>query len=129
MKRIPLVSALFAALISISFVEWISHLIYPLPSGITSSDKEKMAEFIRSLPPAAFLWIILAWFLGTAFGVYVINKLKSDNKIKATWIVLGIIWLLSLMELMAMPGPIWYMILGLTCQFPAAFIAYKLANR
>jgi hypothetical protein len=57
------------AVLTVMFVEWISHSLFPFPDGLEITDTEALNAHIGSLPVAAFLLVLAGNLIATFDGV------------------------------------------------------------
>jgi len=57
------------AVLTVMFVEWISHSLFPLPDGLEITDTEALNTHIGSLPLTAFLLLLAGNLIATFDGV------------------------------------------------------------
>ena len=57
------------AVLTVMFVEWISHSLFPFPDGLEIVDTEALNAHIKSLPLTAFLLVLAGNLIATFDGV------------------------------------------------------------
>ena len=57
------------AVLTVMFVEWISHSLFPLPDGLEITDTEALNTHLGSLPLTAFLLLLAGNLIATFDGV------------------------------------------------------------
>lgn len=57
------------AVLTVMFVEWISHSLFPFPDGLEITDTEALNAHIGSLPVTAFLLVLAGNLIATFDGV------------------------------------------------------------
>ncbi|MCH7980083.1 MAG: hypothetical protein IID59_01145 [Proteobacteria bacterium] len=57
------------AVLTVKFVEWFSHSLYPFPDGLEITDTEALNAHIGSLPLTAFLLVLAGNLIATFDGV------------------------------------------------------------
>ncbi len=57
------------AVLTVMFVEWISHSLFPLPDGLEITDTEALNAHLGSLPLKAFLLLLAGNLIATFDGV------------------------------------------------------------
>jgi len=59
------------AVVTVMFVEWIGHSLFPLPDGLEITDTEALNARIGSLPLTAFLLLLAGNLIATFDGVLI----------------------------------------------------------
>lgn len=104
-------------------MEIVSHAIYGFANPEVINSKQKLAEFIQSLPKGALLFIALAHFLG-AFAAFLVTFLISR---KNQWMpfIPVVLLLLSTISLQFMiPHPTWFMVLDVCVPVLGGLVAF-----
>lgn len=113
-------AGLLAAAAVISIVESLSHSIYPPPVGLDFTDRAAVEVYMRSLPPGAFIMLLLGWFDGTMTGAFVASLLTRGERRPPALIVAGVMLAGALMTMQQIPHPPWVAMTGIALFFPAA---------
>ncbi|MCB2219058.1 MAG: hypothetical protein KQI35_01595 [Bacteroidetes bacterium] len=116
-----IIGGLLAGGIVVYLIEMLSSFVYPLPAEIDTGDIESMNAFIAQLPVGAFLFILLAWALGSFAGGLVAGIIHPDQRIRFALVVGVILMLFGLINLLTIPHPLWFWIAGLAVYIPAAY--------
>ena len=115
--------------IVIGCVEWVSYQVYPIPPNIDINDMKAVSEWVASLPLGAFLFILLAWLLGTTAGTAWAARFEDQRPLLHAYIVGGIMLALGIANMQAIEHPIWFQVLGIIV-FPIGTAAgHHLAKR
>jgi hypothetical protein len=129
-KILGVVLGLCAGITIIALLQALGHKFWPLPAGIDVTDKAALAEVLKRAPVGALLWVALSWFAGTALGAYIALRVARDAW--TTWpavTVEAVLLAAGVMNLMALPHPGWFWVVGLA-SFPlGAFSGIRLARR
>src|SRR5579883_2308525 len=113
----------------IGVIEHISHAIFPPPAGLDPSNAEATHRALASMPAGAYLFIVLAWALGTFSGAWVAGLVAKNGK-RVHALIIGFAFLaVGIIMMMLLPHPAWFMILGLLIYLPAAYAGGELAER
>lgn len=130
----PKFTAMFAVLagilsggLVISLVEMASP--HTPPAGMNVNDAEKLSEWIATLPVSAFLILLLAYFLGSAVGGWVANRLAAKSHYRPALIVGFGLFVAGIMNLIAIPHPLWFSILSSLIYFAGAWIGGRMVAR
>ena len=106
-------------------VEAINSWLY-VPPGLDLNDLDAMRAYMRELPAAALLIVLLGWGLGALAGGWVAARVGRGFA-PARWV--GIILLgVALFNLLSLPHPLWFWIVGILVFVPAAELGARLAG-
>ncbi len=120
---LSVVIGVIAASVIILLVNRAGHIIYPPPAGLDPMDPASMA----SVPLAAKIAVVLAWFAG-ALGGGVVASLIAKRWAPAAWVVASTILLLAGVTMMQFPHPLWMMIGAVVATGAGGFLAVKLTS-
>ena len=76
------------AMVVIALVEGISSFMHPIPEGVDISDAQAMKDFVATLPPSAFVMVVLAWSLGAMAAIINMALIPHPGWMWAAGIVL-----------------------------------------
>lgn len=96
--------------VNMSIILLNSHVLYPMPAGVTFDDRRGMAEYIQSLPVPAFLVVFAAHLAQTVVGGYVAARLGGDDAqhpLLLAHISGGLTLLGSVVNNLQLPVPLW----------------------
>jgi hypothetical protein len=129
-KILGVVLGLSAGITVIALLQVLGHKIWPLPEGLDVTDKAALIEALKQAPVGALLWVAFSWFAGTAFGSYIALRVSRD--VWTSWpavTVEAVLLAAGVMNLLALPHPGWFWVVGLI-SFPlGAFTGIRLARR
>lgn len=128
-RIIAVLCGLIVATIDIFFIQYISHILYPLPEGFDFENIEAAKAFISNMPIGAFLFILLAYASGSFIGGFVSALIVKEKKIPTALIMATILFILGLMNLIMIPHPVWFAIATCLVYHPFAFFGGVLALR
>lgn len=129
-KILGVILGLCAAVTLIAILQAVGHKLWPLPAGLDPTDREAIIEALRNAPAPALLWVAFSWFAGTLFGAYIALRVSRDPWTSWPAITVEAVLLAAgVLNLMALPHPGWFWIVGLA-SFPlGAFGGIRLARR
>jgi hypothetical protein len=126
---VAIFSGVIIAVIVVFGVEWIGHSIFPVVDNADYSDPERLANIVMSLPIGALLFVPLAWFLGTFCGCVVAILIARDHALIMASIVGAFILTAAIATLMAIPHPLWLIIVGIGSIIISVIIAGEIGSR
>jgi hypothetical protein len=106
-------------------IEAVGHRVYPGPEG---HDHEALAAYIRTAPPGVFLFVLAAWGIGTLAGAWLAAWLAGRAPVVHGLIIGGLLLLGALANLLMIPHPVWFSVVGVAMFLPAAWLGAKLVN-
>ncbi len=108
--------------------EAISGMIYPHPEGIDFKDTEAVAKMMAEMPVNAYILLATGWFVSIFIGTFVTGYRSATHPIRNGLIVGAVFFLLTLLNLIALPHPLWFIIFSLGLIFPFAYLGGKVGS-
>ena len=99
------IAGIAAAMAIVLLVEWIGHLLHPLPADVDMSDPEAVGRAVEAAPFAARLIVVAAWFLGAAGGALVARLVS--RRYWSGWVVAAVIAAGGVVTVLMIPHPAW----------------------
>jgi hypothetical protein len=112
--------------VAIMLVQRINVSLYPAPEGFNWADKQAVAEFFKTLPPAAFLVVLFGYLVGVTVGAWVAGKLSANAAHRQALLVTILFFAASVMNLLSLPHPIWFWVANLVIVPVAGSLALRL---
>jgi len=116
-----------AGTIVILLIETLGHFVYPFPQGLDPKDHQALANFMKTAPIQAWLFVLAAYaagsFVGGAAGAWI-----GKNR-RAGWASGGVLMVLGLIGLLMRWHPVWFWGASLALYLPAAVLGARLARR
>jgi hypothetical protein len=109
---LAVVAGCVAAVLVVSGMDAISHLVYPPPSGLDPGSPDAMRSMIAQTPTGAFIIIVAGWILGAGLGAYVATRL-SHGRAWTGGAVGGVTLAATVVNLFAIAHPVWVVIAAL----------------
>jgi hypothetical protein len=119
----------FVCALVVFSVEALSSRIYPLPPDVDPADPEALRAATAELPPGAFLFVLLAWFLGPLVGAWVAARLAPGSPIVHGMIVAGLVAGSAVVNMALLPHPAWMWIAGPLAILGGGWLGSRLAGR
>lgn len=123
------VTGVVAAFIIVAGVEALGHALYPPPPGLDLSDSARFAEYVRSIPIEALLFVIVAWFAGTLGGGLVAIVVARRAAVLPAGIVAGLLLAGAIVNLVAIRHPIWFAFVGVAAIILGFVLAMSIGRR
>ena len=103
-------------------VEMLGQTVYPPPTDLKFADPDAMRAYIDMLPLGALLFVAAAWFIGTLGGTFAACKIGTANPIVLAGVVGGLMLIATVANLIMIPHPLWFSILGVVGVIVAAWL-------
>ncbi len=113
-------------MVVIGAMEFVSHLIYPLPEGVDPRDIETFKTVIARMPLGAFVSLLVAWAAGAFGGGWLAAWMASSAKTLHGMIVGLLLLSAAVGNMLMIPHPAWFWAVSLAL-FP--LLAYAGARR
>ncbi|TXK62303.1 hypothetical protein [Alkalisalibacterium limincola] len=104
------VAGIVVAGVVVFAVEAAGHAAFPPPEGLDFRDAAQMEAHLRSLPVAAFAFVMAAWALGALLGGIVAALIAPTRKVLMACIIGGFILAGAVTNLVMIPHPPWFAI-------------------
>ncbi|MGG3739077.1 hypothetical protein [Aeribacillus pallidus] len=124
---LAVVAGLVAGGVAIFFLETISHIFYPPPADININDPDALREFIQQAPVGALVLVAVAWAVGSFVGGLVTQLIAKRHQRRLPLVTGGILMAMGLLNLILLPHPIWFWVVGLAVYLPMAYVGGKSA--
>ena len=99
--------------ISIALVQGLNGRLYPPPPGLDWKNTEAVAAYAKTLPAGAFLVVLASYAVGVTLGAWLAGKLSATFPYRQAIVVTGLFFVASLMNLFALPHPVWFWVANL----------------
>ena len=130
MKTILSIAAgIILGVIIISAVESLGHFIYPPPANLDLKNPEVIKLLMKNAPLGVLLFVILAWASGSLAGGLVSASIAIKSKSRNALIVGGVLTMFGLLNLLMIPHPVWFWVLGLSVFLPCAYLGYIITQK
>ncbi len=107
-RLLAVLAGIVAAFVVIMLMEQLSTMVYPPPPGIDFKDPAQLKAFMATMPTTALLLVLLGYALGGLAGGAVAAKLSPDLPIRSAGTIAVVLVIGSLMNLRAIPSPLWF---------------------
>jgi len=120
------VAGVIIAVALVWLVETLGNSVYPPPPELNFADKEAMRSYIASMPIGAFLFVGGAWFVATLGGTFAACKIGDARPVTFAMVVGGLMLIATAANLIMIPHPLWFSILGVVGVVVAAWLGMTL---
>jgi hypothetical protein len=110
-------------------VEMIGHSIYPPPADLDTGDMDVMRAYVDTLPLGALLSVAVAWFIGSFGGTFAACKVGTARPLVYALVVGGMMFVGASFNLLIIPHPMWFSILGVVGIFVGTWVGMRLGSR
>ena len=110
-------------------VETIGHSIFPTPADLDTGNSDVMRAYIDTLPLGALLSVAAAWFLGSFGGTFAACRIGTARPLIYVLVVGGMMFAGATFNLLLIPHPIWFSILGVVGIFAGTWLGMTLGRR
>lgn len=107
------VAGIVVAFALVWIVEKIGHAVYPPPADLNFADAEAMRDYVATLPYGALLFVAAAWFTGATAGTCAACAIGAARPMYMAVVVGGVVFIAASINLLMIPHPIWFSVLGL----------------
>lgn len=116
------IAGVIIAVALVWLIEMIGHSVYPPPPDLNFADPDAMRSYIADLPIGAFLFVGGAWFIGTLGGTVAACRIGNAQPRTYAAIVGGLVLIATAANLIMIPHPMWFSILGVVGIIVAAWL-------
>ena len=110
-------------------VETIGHSIFPTPADLDTGNADVMRAYIDTLPLGALLSVAAAWFIGSFGGTFAACRIGTARPLIYVLVVGGMMFAGATFNLLLIPHPIWFSILGVVGIFAGTWLGMTLGRR
>lgn len=111
-KILALVIGLVICVATVALLEQLNHSLF-IPSSASTAesyDPSVATAFMKNLPVAAYLMVLFAWLVGTAFGIAAASLLIKRVSRLFVPVITGVMLLSTIANFYLLPHPTWLMI-------------------
>ncbi|HNQ14818.1 MAG TPA: hypothetical protein PKM58_04590 [Pyrinomonadaceae bacterium] len=108
-------------------VEKLGHTVYPIPAGLDPNNLEGLAEYVKTMPVGALLFVLAAQSAGSLIGGLV-TGFVSVAKFPTAMIYGVLALIMAALNAFAIPHPIWFTIVSLVLPIPLALLGSRIGR-
>jgi hypothetical protein len=126
---LAVVLGVILAAIVVGLVEFIGQRFYPLPEGVDPADPEALKAVMAKAPFGMFLFVLVAWFIGTFAGGWFAAWFSGRSRTLHALVVGALLMAAGIWNMLMITSPLWFWIVGVALFLPAAYMGARLAPR
>jgi hypothetical protein len=128
-SAVALILGVVLGFILIAAIEIAGQVIYPFPTDTDPTDMEAVKTAFASAPPLVLVPVFLGWAVGTFAGAALAALLAGRAPV-AHGLIIGVLFLLAgIANMLMLPHPLWFWVVGLAVFLPAGYLGGKCASR
>lgn len=121
-KLIGVIAGIITGYVVVVAVEFANSLMF-VPQGIDPTNEEQMLNVVAGFPAAAFLILLLGWFLGALVGAWVAGRVGRSRL--SGYIVAIFFLLATVSNFFFLPHPLWVMGTGVVLTLLGGFVGAR----
>jgi len=122
---LALLAGAIVSIVLIGLVQAAAHFLYPPPPGLDYNNPEVLKKIMMEAPVGALLMVLLSYFCGTFVGSWVAARLAADSPARQAYLIGGMMLISGLMNLFAIPHPVWFWVGSIAVFVAAAWLGGK----
>jgi len=126
-KVLAVVLGALVAVVLIIAIEWLSHLMYPMPI-IDFSDAEAVRAYVTGAPIGALLMVMAAWLVATVGGGLLACRIARETPFVYAAIIGGLVLLGTVINLLSIPHPLWFSLTSVMAIITTIFVTGRLGS-
>jgi hypothetical protein len=121
------IAGIVVAVLTVMAVQGLGHALYPYPADVDLNDPEQIARVFPTIPIAAKLFVVAAWFGGALAGAAVAKAIAGRDW--AAWTIAVLIAIGALANIFVIPHPVWMQVSAVVAPLLGGLIANHLVRR
>lgn len=117
------ITGIAVALLTVKLFEWISHMVYPVPTDIDLTSTAAMADHMASAPPGALILVVAGYIVATFDGTFIAAWIGRAKPFTFALVVGVLILAKTVATLIRIPHPMWFNIAAVAGIIVAAWAA------
>ena len=122
------IAGVVIAVLIVFLADELSHMIYPMPASLDTSDIAQLRDYIATLPPGAFLVVMGGWVVATFVGAVVADRIGTAKVWIYPTVVGGFMFAATTANLILIPHPHWFTAVSLAAILLSAWLAWRVAR-
>ena len=121
------VAGVIVGSVVIAVVQRLNSLLFPLPSGLDVTNREALDAAISDMPESALIGVLVAWGLGTFLASWTAVRIGARAARPQALIVGLILLAAAVVNMLMLPHPLWFWIIGVLLFVPSALLGARVA--
>lgn len=129
-KILAVVVAIIAAIAIMMIVETANSMVMARPSEAVMKDPAAMREYMANGPLAAYLVVLVGYFLASFAGGFIVAKLSRESPGIILAVIVGAFLTLGMVAtILMLPGqPLWFIVVAFIIFIPVTLIGHRFAR-
>ena len=107
-------------------IETLGHRVYPIPASFDMTDMKQVAEYMKTAPAGALVFVLLAQSAGSFAGGFTASVVAKSKRLWMAGIYGIVALMLAMLNVLAIPHPGWMVGLALVLPIPVALLGGQL---
>ncbi len=125
---VAVVVAFFIGGLWVFGIEVIGHRVFPLPAGMDKNNVKQVAEYVKTAPLGALLFVLLAQSAGSFMGGLVTWMLGGSRQTLLALIYGSLALMMAAITMYLVEHPVWMTVLALVLPIPLSLLGSKLGQ-
>jgi ABC-type dipeptide/oligopeptide/nickel transport system permease component len=125
-KILAVLVGLFTAVATVAVVERLGHFVFPPPENIDYSDMAAVKAMLKSMPVAAFSFVLAAWFLGTFIGSSIGLLIAKSRHFWFAATISVLMLVAAVVTTVSIPHPFWFVATAIVGIPISGWLAWRL---
>lgn len=125
---LSIVLGLLIGFVVIALIEASNVLLFPPPAGLDLNDPATLQAYAAQIPTGAKIIVLLAWAVGTFAAGATAAKVAVKSKTTHALIVGALFMMAGIYNMLTIPSPTWFWIIGILIYLPAAYLGAKITT-
>lgn len=121
---LAVLAGLVVAVLVIFLTQAVEMLIFPPPPGFDPNNPEQLKELMLKAPAMSLVLVLIGYFLGAFIGALIATHIIKGASWMPALMVGTVLTVLGLINLIAIPHPVWFTIGALAVYFAGSFVAF-----
>lgn len=113
------------AMTMVYVLQGIGYQLYPPPADLDPKDRQAFAAAVAAMPVMALVMVLISYALGTFAGAWLAARVAGRPFY--AFLVGGVMTMAGMQNLISVPHPLWFIVVGTLVFLPSAWIASRVA--
>lgn len=116
------------AIVTVMLLQKIGHMAFPPPADLDVEDTRSMMDYVRSMPVAALLFVLVSYIFAAFDGTFVACWIGHAKPVIFALIIGVLMLVATISNLIMIPHPLWFSITAVVGIIAAASAAAYMAH-